>query len=108
MKAAEKAAVSARVTAALTGEPQDSFGFFVQPSPWRRALRRLFPAKHGSFDAVPMSILTDVKVYLGPVDRLRILLTGTLRLEIRTETDVLVARAKSTTTMYVDLPESLR
>lgn len=49
-------------------------------------------------------MLTDVFVCLGWMDRLRMLLSGKLQIQLRTKTDVMVTKAKSWSTVSILAP----
>lgn len=83
------------------------FAMFSSPSLRQRLAWRLgFDRRHNGMDLIdwsnaetpgfsPGSLCTDVNVHLDFGDRMRLLLTGWLEVEVRTKTDGLVNKAKS-------------
>lgn len=86
----------------------------VQPRP---LLYRVFPTRdlppsdsweHPEPGFAPGEFGTSVVVYLDWRDRLRMLVSGLLRVEVRTATDCVVERAKSRSVVYVLPPGSMK
>lgn len=71
---------------------------------WRRASRHLFPhAPRPEIEGETRTYLTTDVLYAADwIDRLRFLVTGRLRVQIRTYTDVLVNECVSVSTCHVE------
>lgn len=76
----------------------------VEYGVWRRLRERLFPwAPRPERDGDERTyITTDVVVVADWVDRLRFLVTGRARIQVRTYTDVLVNAADSVSAFHVE------
>jgi len=90
----------------------DNGAFYAtEPWPWKfwRALgfgRRHIDWPDGEADGyAPGALATDTHVHLDLADRFRVLLTGYIRVDVRTLTDVPVKRAKSFSQVSVPIPE---
>lgn len=77
---------------------------------WRRALSKLFPARavpefpDDLGGAAPGHLCTEVDVRLDWLDRLRVLVSGRLRVVTHTQTDVLVFQSRAASAVWVDPP----
>jgi hypothetical protein len=81
------------------------------PTLWERLMRRLFPAKAVQpFDPMPGfaagDMISNVRVRLDMRDRLRVLISGRIAVDIRHATDVEVGRIVSRSEFYVLAPGS--
>lgn len=76
------------------------------PTRWQRTVRRLFPSRHFPIppDAAAPWMTTRNLTVLDWPDRIRILVSGRLRCETRTTTDVPVNRCSSIAVAYVEAP----
>jgi hypothetical protein len=91
----------------LIGAGPSAQAWTVTPLRWHeRVLQRLFPSvpcpRHVAADDVRPYICTDVHASLDWKDRLRVLLTGNVRVQVVTYTDVVVNEASSRS--VVDVP----
>jgi len=82
------------------------------PTLLERLWRRLFPARYREIPEdlegfAPSYMITEVRIHLGWVDRLRILVSGNLRVETTTKTDVIITKMASQSTVTVLAPGSL-
>lgn len=73
---------------------------------WQRVANRFYPQHHEpapeDLDGfAPSYMVTDVYVVLDWKDRLRLLVSGRLRVETRTKTDVIVRKTESTSVVNV-------
>lgn len=78
---------------------------------WQRVANRFFPQRHEPAPEdlegfAPSYMVTDVYAVLDWKDRLRVLVSGRLRIETRTKTDVIVGRSESTSVVNVLPPRS--
>lgn len=100
----------------LPQHPHDQVATNPPPGLVRRALRALFPPQHlepCDWDKpepgfAPGEFCTDVDVFIGWPDRLRILVSGRAHVRVRTATDVTVGLAKSRSVFYVGEPRFFR
>lgn len=91
---------------------ENNGGAFYAPDTrnwWQRLLSRLFPSKlHPDMADVdgmaPGYLITEVVARLSLIDRLRVLLSGGVVVAISTKTDVPVAKAYSTSVVWVEAP----
>lgn len=82
------------------------------PPRWKRVMRSIFPARFLDVDYsippepgfVPGEFMTGVTLVFDWRDRLRLLVSGGVAVEVRTATDVIVDKAKSRSTFYVLAP----
>ena len=93
---------------------ENTGGAFYAPDTrnwWQRLLARLFPAKlfYLPDDAegwAPGYTRTDVHVHMDLRDRLRTLVSGKLRVVVVSQTDVTVAKMRSSSTFWVEAPNA--
>lgn len=76
---------------------------------WRRWIAQLFPSKavpipDGLEGFAPSYMVTHVVSVLDWRDRLRVLVSGRIHVEIKTKTDVVVSEMHSESVLYVEAP----
>lgn len=83
------------------------------PTLLERLWRRLFPGRYREIPEdlegfAPSYMMTDVRIRLDWADRLRVLVSGNLRVETTTKTDVIVSKMDSQSVVCVLPPGRLR
>lgn len=101
----QKRAQALAVGDRLLGRPpaSQSQAFVARRSGWDWLMERLFPTAHypSDFDEQRTYIHTDIRARLGVADRLRLLLTGDVRILITTYTDVEVKSCRALSNIEV-------
>jgi hypothetical protein len=80
---------------------------------WRDRLRfKLFPSRHCELPVAPARfadcVVVKTYISLSIVDRLRVLLTGTLVVETKTVTEHMVGGTVTSSVAYPDVPRKVR